>query len=163
MSCGVGHRCGSDPPLLWPWRRPVAKALIRSIARKPPYVVGAALEKAKRPKKKAKSQLIYILGFCFVCFVFVFLGPNLQHMEVPRLVVKLKLQLPDNTTATAMPDPSCVCNLHHSSRQHRILNPLSEVRDQTRNLLVPSQIHFRCTTVGTPILSSFKHKYHGNR
>ena len=26
-------------------------------------------------------------------------------------------------------NPSCVCNLHHSSRQHQILNPLSEARD----------------------------------
>ena len=28
-------------------------------------------------------------------------------------------------------DPSCICNLHHSSRQRRILNPLSEARDGT--------------------------------
>ena len=27
-----------------------------------------------------------------------------------------------------MPDPNCVCHLHHSSRQCRILNPLSKVR-----------------------------------
>ena len=31
-------------------------------------------------------------------------------------------------------------NLYHSSQQCWILNPLSEVRDQTRNLIVPSQI-----------------------
>ena len=30
-----------------------------------------------------------------------FLGPHLQHMEVPRLGVKLELQLPAYTTATA--------------------------------------------------------------
>ena len=30
--------------------------------------------------------------------------------------------------------------LHHSSRQHRILNPLSDARDQTLNLMAPSQI-----------------------
>ena len=34
-------------------------------------------------------------------------------------------------TATATQDPSLVCNLHHSSGQRRILNPLSEVRDRT--------------------------------
>ena len=33
-----------------------------------------------------------------------------------------------------------VCNLHHSSRQHRIINPLSKGRDRTRNLMVPSRI-----------------------
>ena len=42
--------------------------------------------------------------------------------------------------ATAMQDPSRVCNLHHSSRQRRIPNPLSKARDQTRNLMVPSRI-----------------------
>ena len=40
--------------------------------------------------------------------------------------------------------------LHHSSLQCRILNPLSEVRDRTRNLMVPSRIHFHCATTGTP-------------
>ena len=28
VSCSVGHRCGSDPVLLWLWRRPEAAALI---------------------------------------------------------------------------------------------------------------------------------------
>jgi len=28
-------------------------------------------------------------------FIFAFLGPNLQHMEVPRLGVESELQLPD--------------------------------------------------------------------
>ena len=35
------------------------------------------------------------------------------------------------TTATATWDPSRVCNLHHSSRQCRILNPLSKASDGT--------------------------------
>ena len=50
-------------------------------------------------------------------------------MEVPRLGVELELELPAYTTATAMQDPNCVFDLHHSSRQHRILNPLIEARD----------------------------------
>ena len=36
---------------------------------------------------------------------------------------------------------SRVCDLHHSSRQRRILNPLSQARNRTRNLMVLSQIH----------------------
>ena len=36
-------------------------------------------------------------------------------MEVPRLGVKLELQLPAYTTATATPEPSRVCDLHHRS------------------------------------------------
>ena len=52
VSCGVGRRFGSDPELLWLWRRPVAVALIRPQAWEPPYAAGVALEKAKRKKKE---------------------------------------------------------------------------------------------------------------
>ena len=47
-------------------------------------------------------------------------------MEVPRLEVESELWLP--AYATAMPDPN-ICDLHHSSQQHQILNSLSEARD----------------------------------
>ena len=59
--------------------------------------------------------------FLFFCFVFAFLGLNPQHMEVPRIGVKSELQLPAYTTATAMQDPSCICDLHHSSQECQIL------------------------------------------
>ena len=39
-------------------------------------------------------------------FFFLFLGPLLQHMEVPRLGVESEVQLLAYTTATAMQDPS---------------------------------------------------------
>ena len=55
-------------------------------------------------------------------------------MEVPMLGVESELQLLAYATATAMPDLSHVCNLHHSSRQRQILKPLSEARDRTQNL-----------------------------
>ena len=53
MSCGVGRRCGLDPALLWLWHRPAATALIQPLAWEPPYAAGAALEMAKRQKKKS--------------------------------------------------------------------------------------------------------------
>ena len=56
-------------------------------------------------------------------------------MEVSRLRVKLELQLPAYTTATAMQDLSHICDLHHSSRQRQILNPVIEDRDQTQVLM----------------------------
>ena len=65
--------------------------------------------------------------FCFV--VFCFLGPHPQHMEVSRLRVESELQLLASMTDTAMWDSSQVCDLHHSSQQCWILNPLSEARD----------------------------------
>ena len=52
MSCGVGHRHGSDPALLWPWCRLAATALIQSLAWEPPYATGVAQEMAKRHTHK---------------------------------------------------------------------------------------------------------------
>ena len=54
------------------------------------------------------------------------------------------------TTATATWNLSHICNLPHSSRQCRILNPVSEARDQTLILMDTSHIRFCCATVGTP-------------
>ena len=82
---------------------------------------------------------------CLLHFFFFFLtlkGLYLQHIEVPRLRVELEPQLPAFTTATATQDPSCVCDLHYSSQQGRILNPLSEARDRTCVLVDASQIRF---------------------
>ena len=42
---------------------------------------------------------------------------------------------------TAMWDPSHVCDLHHSSWQPWILNPLSDARNQTHILVDTSQFH----------------------
>ena len=61
-------------------------------------------------------------------------------MEVPRLRVKSELQRPAYTTATRTEDLSCICDLHHSSQQCRIPNPLSEARDGTCILAATSQV-----------------------
>ena len=42
--------------------------------------------------------------------------------------------------ATAAQDSSHTCNLHHSSQQHWILNPLSEAKDRTLILMDASQV-----------------------
>ena len=86
----------------------------------------------------------------YVCMYFCFLGLHPQHMEVPRLGVKSKPQLPAYTIATIMQDLSRVCDLHHSSWQHQILNPLIEARDRTCNLTVPSRTRLCCAMTGTP-------------
>ena len=59
MSCGVGHRRGSDLVLLWLWHRPVAAALIGPLAWEPPYATGAALKSKKRKKEKNENQVDY--------------------------------------------------------------------------------------------------------
>ena len=47
-------------------------------------------------------------------FFFFSLWPHQWHMEVPRLGTESEWQLPAYTTATAMQDPNCICNLHCS-------------------------------------------------
>ena len=51
-------------------------------------------------------------------------------MGVISVGAELELQLPVYPTATAMPDPSHICNLHHSLQPRQILNSLSKAGDQ---------------------------------
>ena len=71
---------------------------------------------------------------------------HLQHIEVPRLGVRLELQL----LAYTMPALSWVCNLHCSSQQHLILNPLSKARDQTTSSWVLVGFLTQWATMWTP-------------
>ena len=61
-------------------------------------------------------------------------------MEAPEQGVQLELQLLAYATVTAMLGPSYVCNPHHSSWQHQILNTLSKARDQTGILTITSWV-----------------------
>ena len=48
-----------------------------------------------------------------------------------------------------IPDPSRICDLHCSSQQHRIINPLSEDRDWTLVLMDTSQVHLKSSAPGS--------------
>ena len=74
-----------------------------------------------------------------VCFFF--LGPHPQHMEVPRVGVELELYLPAYITA------------------HRILNPLSEARDQTCILVDTSRFISTAPQQELPRELQFKVQY----
>ena len=100
------------------------------------------------------TVLLLWLHFCTILknSIFLFLSIlrlHLWHMEISRPGVKSELQLPVHTTATATRDPSRVCNLHHSSQQYWILNPLSKARDQTLNLVDTNQFITHWTTMET--------------
>ena len=55
VSCGVGHRNGSDLAWLWLWCRPAAVAPIQPLAWEVPYAVGLAL-KSEGEKKGRKEE-----------------------------------------------------------------------------------------------------------
>ena len=58
MSCGVSHRCGSDPKSLWLWCRPAAAGPILPLAWELPYAAGAALKRPKRKRKEGKKKIL---------------------------------------------------------------------------------------------------------
>ena len=74
---------------------------------------------------------IWLLLLLNIIIIIIILGPHPRHVEVPMLGFESELQLLSCTTATAMQDPSRICDLHHSSWQRQILNTLSEVRYRT--------------------------------
>ena len=89
------------------------------------------------------------LGFYFILLFFVILGLHLLQMEVPRLGVSSELQLLTCATAIATWNLSCVFDLHNSSQQCWILNPLIEARVRTRVLMDTSWVRDLCATMGT--------------
>ena len=75
-----------------------------------------------------KKLRVWNLRNLYLYLYFCFLGPHPGHTEIPRLGVELDLQLLAYATATANTESKPHCNLHRSSQQGRIPNPLSEVR-----------------------------------
>ena len=98
-----------------------------------------------------RHLVFYFISFHFILFYFfAFLGLHLPHMEVPRLGVQSELLPPAYTTATATWDPNHVCDLHDSSWQCWILNPVSKARYRFCVLMDTSQIHFCWATMAPP-------------
>ena len=56
MSCSTGHRCSSDPTLLWLWQWPAAAAPIQPLAWELPYAMGVVLKKTESKKQNETKQ-----------------------------------------------------------------------------------------------------------
>ena len=122
MSC----RCSLDPSLLWLWCRPAATALIQHLAWELQY---AAL-KTKKKKKKRWGWNMLILSFSFFSLfraTSAVYGSSHARGQVAATAASL-CQSHSNA------GPSYICNIYHSSRQCRILNPLRKARDWTHIL-----------------------------
>ena len=77
--------------------------------------------------------------FLSLSFFSFFLGLHIRLTDILRLGAKLELQLQAYTIAIAIRDLSCICK-HCSSRQCRILNPLSKAGDRTCIFMGTSQV-----------------------
>ena len=90
------------------------------------FLQSISLNQFLKPPEEVKLLIMSHINIAFF-FSFSCLRATLWHVDVPRLGAESELQLPAHTTA--MPDPSHVCDIHHTSQQRYILNPLSEARD----------------------------------
>ena len=84
------------------------------------------------------SHLGFVCGYLLFIYL-VFLGLHSWHMEAPRL----------NQSCSRWPTPQprqwriqIICDLHSSSWQHQILNPVSKARDWICVLMDASQFCF---------------------
>ena len=55
MSCGIGHRHGSDLALLWLWHRPAAAAPNSTPSLGTSYATGAALKRKEKIRTLSKK------------------------------------------------------------------------------------------------------------
>ena len=99
----------------------------------------------------SKVIVIYIYPFFFKKKIF-FKGLHLRQYGDSQARGLIRASYSCQPMPQPTRDPSHVCDLHHSSRQLQILNPLSDARDRTCNLMVPGWIHFCCATTGTPLI-----------
>ena len=110
----MGHRCGSDPLLLWLWHRPVATAPIRPLAWESPYAMRVAQEIAETKKKKecdgycsmqqTSNQKGLLCSSCENC------NDNFAMYTVILKEQILEFQLCMETTAQITKAPNIMCD-----------------------------------------------------
>ena len=93
MSCGIGHRLGSDLELLWLWCGQAAVALIGPLVWEPLHAKGMAL---KRPppqkKKKSYQQCMRVPVSLFPsmkCYLIVLICISLMAKDVEHIFMYL--------------------------------------------------------------------------
>ena len=95
--------------------------------------------------------LKYFPPFFFCLLLLLFWGPHPQYMEVPRLGVKLELQLLASVSATAVQGSKPHLPLTTQLMAMPVLNPLSEARDGTHILMDTSWVCYCWATTETPV------------
>ena len=105
------------------------------------------------------NRYVFFLSFFLFFLFFVFLELYSQHKEVPRLGVKLELQLqptpqPQQWRIGATSAAYTTVQGNAGSLAH-CLKPGIE----PRNLMVPSRTHFRSSTTGTPGTFSYPNSH----
>ena len=113
-------------------------------------------------QKESLSSVVKLCWHCFSWSVFivthfiylVFLGWHPRHIEIPRLGVEWELKLLAYATATAMPDPRQVCDLHYSSWQCWILNRVQGSKPRPHGYQT-SRVHYPLSHNQNSIFQSY--------
>ena len=107
------------------------------------------------PSNHPSTSFVFFLSFFFVFSVFFFraatsaYGGSQARGQIRAVATSLH-------HGHRTPDPSRICDPHHSSWQRRILNTRSEARDRTRNLMVPRRIVSAVPQRGLPTFYFYK-------
>ena len=135
MSCGVGHKCGSDPALLWLWRRPVSTARIRPLGWEPQYAMGSGPGK---DQKRRRNRCI----LQFFCGHMVKLKVEMEGLSLwtvlSTVYIWLLLLVPHNGTCIflkqqGISSPSslnCPLPSHHSTWSSCLCLPIANTRTE---------------------------------
>ena len=98
MNCGIGHRCSSDPTLLWLWRRLAAAAVTPSLGISICLRCGPKEQKKGGGVLQSKAEIRSTFQFWFCCFFFlsgwlvhVLFGAHPRHVEVSGPGIKPRL------------------------------------------------------------------------
>ena len=115
-----------------------------------PYPPPSLLFSFLPPSFVLPSSLSFFL-LLLLFFFFPLLGPNQQHMEVPRRsrigAAAARLR---QSHSNARFNPCLLSTPQFTAT--RILNPLSKARDHTRVFMDTSQVCYYWATMGTPVL-----------
>ena len=134
MSCGVGHRHGSDPELLWlQFRRKSTQ--------------GSTNDNSTRGKFTPPPVFVWPI----FTFFFPILWLHLQHMEAPRPGAESELQLPAYTTGMSHRIQGSSATYPAAHGNARSFSPLSKGRDQTHILMDSTS----GSTMETPVFTFF--------
>ena len=119
---------------------------ITLLAKKRGHIDLSLKQTRKFPEKNHVLVTVTHRQLCSGCLIFFFFCLFAIYWAAPVAYVGSQARgrigdVPASLArATATWDLSCVCNLHHSSQQRWIVNPLSKGRDRTCNLMVLSRI-----------------------
>ena len=101
MSCGVGHRCSSDPALLWLYCRLTAVALILPLAWEPLYSTVAALKRQKKYNLRPRRVRRLAQGHIAYGWPAGEAGPTECEQESTPLLLKARWE-------SMAPDPKAI-------------------------------------------------------